>query len=152
MCFESGVNIHFIGSLLPEKWQRPKYAHLHIYDTENEVKNRIATMQKNGPTEDIDEEIISQISKMLDEKNHLVKSFRKARDRYNHGSETSFQLRIPGRRAQDGRQYDMPTVSEIAGLIVGDIDKKNYKRDVIVHHQTRGLEQISDLHLSYTWP
>ncbi|WOG91187.1 hypothetical protein DCAR_0310435 [Daucus carota subsp. sativus] len=145
----SGVNIHFIGSLIPEKDQRPKYAQLYIYDTENEVRNRIATMQKNGPNEDIDEEIVSQISRMLDEKNHLVESFRKARDRYKNGPETSFQLRIPGNRAQDGRQYDMPTSSEIAGLIVGDIDKKNYKRDVIVHHKTRGPEQISDLHPSY---
>ncbi|XP_063936287.1 uncharacterized protein LOC108226331 [Daucus carota subsp. sativus] len=106
-------------------------------------------MEKNGPNEDIDEEIVSQISRMLDEKNHLVESFRKARDRYKNGPETSFQLRIPGNRAQDGRQYDMPTSSEIGGLIVGDIDKKNYKRDVIVHHKTRGPEQISDLHPSY---
>ena len=58
-------------------------------------------MQKNGPNEDIDEEIVSQISRMLDEKNHLVESFRKARDRYKNGPETSFQLRIPGNRAQE---------------------------------------------------
>lgn len=146
----SGVNIHFIGSLVPEKEERPKYAQLYIYDTENEVRNRIGTMQKNGPNTAIDEEIVTQLSKMLDEtNNHLVKSFRQARDRYNTEPETSFHLRIPSSRAQDGRQYDMPTASEIAGLIVGDVDKKRNERDVVVHHRKHGPQQISDLHPSY---
>ncbi|KAK1363299.1 putative helitron helicase-like domain-containing protein [Heracleum sosnowskyi] len=146
----SGVNIHFIGSLVPEKGEKPKYAQLYIYDTTNEVRNRIGTMQKNGPNAAIDEEIVTQLSHMLDQtNNHLVKSFRQARDRYNTDSETSFHLRIPSSRAQDGRQYDMPTSSEIAGLIVGDVDKKRYERDVIVHHRIHGPQQISDLHPSY---
>lgn len=37
----SGMNYHNIGSLLPPHGQRPVYSQLYIYDTENEIQNRI---------------------------------------------------------------------------------------------------------------
>lgn len=36
-----GQNYHLIGSLLPADGGCPKFAQLYIYDTENEVSNRI---------------------------------------------------------------------------------------------------------------
>ncbi|KAL6586848.1 hypothetical protein OROMI_001836 [Orobanche minor] len=36
-----GQNYHLIGSLMPTEDQAPKFAQLYIYDTENEVANRI---------------------------------------------------------------------------------------------------------------
>lgn len=36
-----GQNYHAIGSLLPEYGDIPKFSQLYIYDTENEVENRI---------------------------------------------------------------------------------------------------------------
>jgi len=38
----NGVVHHRIGSLIPEEGNRPQYAQLYIYDTENEVQNRLA--------------------------------------------------------------------------------------------------------------
>jgi len=38
----SGQNYHRIGSLLPDEGQPPKFAQLYIYDTENEVSNRLS--------------------------------------------------------------------------------------------------------------
>jgi hypothetical protein len=38
----SGQNYHRIGSLLPVEGERPKFAQLYIYDTENEVQNRLS--------------------------------------------------------------------------------------------------------------
>jgi hypothetical protein len=37
----SGQNYHRIGSLLPEEGGTPKFAQLYIYDTKNEVHNRM---------------------------------------------------------------------------------------------------------------
>jgi len=37
----SGQNYHKIGSLLPNEGSTPKFAQLYIYDTENEVTNRM---------------------------------------------------------------------------------------------------------------
>jgi hypothetical protein len=36
-----GQTCHRIGSMLPLEGQRPKFAQLYIYDTENEISNRI---------------------------------------------------------------------------------------------------------------
>lgn len=36
-----GQNYHLMGSLLPADGEPPKFAQLYIYDTENEVTNRI---------------------------------------------------------------------------------------------------------------
>jgi len=38
----SGQNYHHIGSLLPVEGQRPKFCQLYIYDTENELANRLS--------------------------------------------------------------------------------------------------------------
>jgi hypothetical protein len=38
----SGQNYHRIGSLLPRHSQAPKFAQLYIYDTENEIANRMS--------------------------------------------------------------------------------------------------------------
>jgi hypothetical protein len=40
-----GQICHRIGSMLPLAGQRPKFAQLYIYDTENEVSNRMSTFK-----------------------------------------------------------------------------------------------------------
>ena len=40
-----GQPCHRIGSLLPMPGKEPKFAQLYIYETENEVQNRINTMR-----------------------------------------------------------------------------------------------------------
>ena len=37
----NGQNYYLIGSLLPEDGSKPKFAQLYIYDTENEMSNRL---------------------------------------------------------------------------------------------------------------
>ena len=41
----SGVNYHNIGSLLPVDGAPPVYSQLYIFDTENEVENRISAVR-----------------------------------------------------------------------------------------------------------
>lgn len=41
----SGQNHHLIGSLLPPPGNPPVYAQLYIYDTDNEVSNRISSVR-----------------------------------------------------------------------------------------------------------
>ena len=38
----NGQNYHRIRILLPESWHTPKFTQLYIYDTENELTNRIS--------------------------------------------------------------------------------------------------------------
>ena len=41
----SGMNHHNIGSLLPPNGAAPVFSQLYIYDTENEVANRISAVR-----------------------------------------------------------------------------------------------------------
>jgi len=43
-----GQSCHIIGSLLPPIGQQPKFAQLYIYDTENEIHNRIQSLRCNS--------------------------------------------------------------------------------------------------------
>ncbi|XP_074356621.1 uncharacterized protein LOC141696370 [Apium graveolens] len=86
-CFKvQGVNYHNIGSLVPTDYNTPKICQLYIYDTEDEINNRINTV--NGGRVAVNEEIVQSLLHMLDEHNRLVKGFRMARKRVRHHSNT----------------------------------------------------------------
>ncbi|XP_076911690.1 uncharacterized protein LOC143569737 [Bidens hawaiensis] len=59
------------------------------------------------------------------------------------------KLRIIGTRQADVRTYNLPTISEVAALIVGDIGEAIDKRGIIVITQSEALKHISELHPSY---
>ncbi|GJV31201.1 hypothetical protein Tco_1391601 [Tanacetum coccineum] len=63
--------------------------------------------------------------------------------------ENKFKLRLIGIRVRYGREYNLPTASEVAALIVGDFDSNTNDRDIILHTQEGGLKRISELHPSY---
>ncbi|KAI9083958.1 hypothetical protein K1719_034216 [Acacia pycnantha] len=94
----SGMNYHNIGSLLPPEGSRPVYSQLYIFDTENEVSNRISAVST---------------------------------------------------RQNDGRTYNMPNASEVAALVVGDIDMTFNVRDIIVEKHSGIPQRINELHASY---
>ncbi|XP_019185982.1 PREDICTED: uncharacterized protein LOC109180727 [Ipomoea nil] len=73
-----GQNFHYIGSLLPVDGKRPHFAQLYIYDTNNEIVNRLSFVRPDGDLSDIHEEIVKDIQQALDSDNVLVKSFRMA--------------------------------------------------------------------------
>ena len=78
-----------------------------------------------------------------------------ARDRYREQPKTEFCLRLLVERINDGRQNNIPTASEVAELIIGDLTDANFQRDVIVEHRKNGLQRITDLHpsfMSMTYP
>ncbi|XP_057249381.1 uncharacterized protein LOC125495725 [Beta vulgaris subsp. vulgaris] len=72
--------------------------------------------------------VVAQLKDMIDQHNPLAKSFRMARDRFESNNGEDLKLRLIGRRDSDGRTYNLPTTSEVAALIVGDIDTAD-KRD-----------------------
>ncbi|PHT31422.1 hypothetical protein CQW23_27759 [Capsicum baccatum] len=72
----SGQNYHRIGSLLALEGPIPKFAQLYIYDTENEVQNRIHTVSRGQDINKLHAAIVSDLKKMLDNHNVLAKTFR----------------------------------------------------------------------------
>ncbi|XP_038698800.1 uncharacterized protein LOC119996288 [Tripterygium wilfordii] len=142
----NGQNHHMIGSLLPLAGERPQFAQLYIYDTDNEVANRVAAIGDHGREPHIDEAIVSQLIDMFDRVNALVKIFRMARDRFRNGEMHSLSLRLCEKRLTDTMQYNSPVGPQVAGLFVGELGNSEEGRDIIVEHQSGALKRINDLH------
>lgn len=90
-----------------------------------------------------------ELKQMLDENNVLVKSFRMAKDKFVESEATEVKLKLIGKRGNDPRRYNLPSVSEVAALIVGDLDDAPQPRDIIVETQSGNLKRISELHACY---
>nr|KAJ0213589.1 hypothetical protein LSAT_V11C400192910 [Lactuca sativa] len=90
-----------------------------------------------------DNDIIEDLKVMLDLNNVLVGSYRMVRDTFKKYPQVDMKLRIISRRDRDGRTYNLPTASEVAALIIGDIC------DIVVKTRSEFLQRISELHPSY---
>ncbi|KAI9091045.1 hypothetical protein K1719_028315 [Acacia pycnantha] len=130
----------------------PVYAQLYIYDTDNEVSNRISSVSRHVNAENLDPTIVAMLKECLDKHNSIVKNYRKAGDiiKDNVVSDISIRLIRISNSSMLSRQYNMPTTYELAALIVGNFDKSYTKRDIIVKRQSGNLQRIDDqLHMSY---
>ncbi|XP_073022293.1 uncharacterized protein [Primulina eburnea] len=127
----------------------PKFAQLYIYDTENEIPNRIYAVRQNNDTSNLHLEIVSDLKAMLDENNVLVKCFRMTKEKMMVEGRSDVKLKLIGRRSGDGRRYNLPSASEVAALIVGDFDESLGNRDILVETQTGQLKRINELNPAY---
>ena len=143
-----GQNCHQIGSLLPGDGKLPRYLQLYIVDTENELENRKKAFSQGASPVDIDDDLIAELIKMMDEHNHLAKTFRHARNRIVSGESVEFSVTLVSQR-QRGRQYDLPSADEIGGLLVGDLTENSAGKDIVVEFRSSKLQRISDLHPMY---
>ncbi|CAJ2662431.1 unnamed protein product [Trifolium pratense] len=105
-------------------------------------------MQGLRSSNKIDPLIVKKLSDMLYQHNTHVQSFKMTRDMITEGNVQDLKLRLLSDRKTDGRIYNQSTVSEVAALILGDIDYAE-ERDIII--QTRGgqLQRIDEFHASY---
>ncbi|XP_035840209.1 uncharacterized protein LOC110909633 [Helianthus annuus] len=145
----NGQNYHRIGAMLPVEGEQPRYAQLYFYDTQNEVKNRIAALF--GQTDchnTCDEAIVASLIRMLDNHSSLANAFRMARDWCTQNESNDCQLRLLG-QVINNPQYNRPNVSEVAVLITNDFGENTEPRDVIVSTKNGVLQRISELHQLY---
>ncbi|CAN1327045.1 ATP-dependent DNA helicase pif1 [Linum perenne] len=144
----SGQIYHSIGSLLPSEGAKPKFGELYIYDTENEVKNRIEAVSNSKDKDSLRSSLVSDLKEMLDAHNILVKTFRYAKERLMDDNMQELKIKLFAQRKTDGREYDLPTGDELAALIVNDSGQATYEQDIIAEHQNSRLERISVYHPS----
>lgn len=102
----NGQNHHLFGSLIPDDRKDPKFCQLYIYDTENEISNRMKWINvRDG--QNVHAEIVEGLMKMLDETNELVKEFRTHRDRFEQGQVIELEITLKVSRAENGRELMM---------------------------------------------
>ncbi|XP_061372561.1 uncharacterized protein LOC133315030 [Gastrolobium bilobum] len=97
----------------------------------------------------LDPDIVLSLKEKLDKHNSIAQSFRYARDRYREDDFSGVKLRLIRKRGSDGRVYNLPSASEVAALIVGDIDNVLADRDIVVEKQDRVLQRIDVKHSLY---
>ncbi|XP_021851435.2 uncharacterized protein [Spinacia oleracea] len=144
----NGQNHHKIGSLLPPDGAHPRFTQLYVYDTHNEVENRINSLTNNAKS-DLDPEIVDGLAKILNQHNELAKVFRMARERFSNVEMQPVRVRLIGTRSKDGRQYNLPSTNELAALIVGNGENEGGQRDVIIEEKGYGLRRMSENHPSF---
>ncbi|GJY34350.1 hypothetical protein Tco_0418819 [Tanacetum coccineum] len=151
-----GQTYHSMGSLLPQEGAPPKFAQLYIYDTYNEIENRARAFSNSSGSSGrlnskhpIDQDIMNEVKDVLDTLSDLVKTFRRARDRYNEDSKQNIRIKLVAKRGRDGRTYNLPTSNEVAGLIIGEFDTCIEKRDIVIEKHREGLERINIFHPLY---
>ena len=84
---------------------------------------------------------------MLDVLNPYVKVFRNARDIFEANAVINLSIRII--KARPGRQYTLPTVDEVAALIVGGDVGGEEHRDIIVRKIGGNLQRVYETQPSY---
>ncbi|CAN0897213.1 ATP-dependent DNA helicase PIF1 [Linum grandiflorum] len=132
-----------MGSLLPPEGQPPRYTQLYVHDPASEDGHRLASV--GGAAKKLQLPLIKGLKEMLDTYNVLAKSFRRVRDALEEPGNENLRLRICGPRVEHGRMYELPTGTELAGLIPGDFAIDHDDRDIIVNNKATGLTRITSL-------
>ena len=144
----SGQLCHRIGSLIPRHGAWPEYCQLYIFDTENEVQNRMGVASVRGSFQP-NEDVIRSFMRMLDMNNPIVQVFRTARDRLANQSEDHYFVRLFAVPNQHGSVYSAPIASEVVGLVVNDLGTTDQGRDLIVQDHASHLQRIKESHCKF---
>jgi hypothetical protein len=133
----SGQICHRIGSLIPAHGKKPEFCQLYIFDTANEIRNRMAVAENQERDFHPDESIVTDLAAMLDAHNPIVQVFRTARDRLSEANlpnqlKDRYSVKLFSAPKQHGNVYSDPIASEVVGLVVNDLGTTEEGRDLIV--------------------
>lgn len=70
-------------------------------------------------------------------------------DNIRHSESAEIQLRLINKRALYERTHNLPSTSEVATLIVGDLGSVAKERDIVFKGRDGRLQHISELHPCY---
>lgn len=145
----SGQLCHRIGSLLPAEGKCPEYAQLYIFDTQNEIRNRIKVGTYANSGFQPNEEIVSGLLEMLNTHNPIVQLFRMARDRLPNDDDDHYCIRLFGVPDKHGDIFSAPVASEVVGLVVGDLGITDVGRDLIIENKAGQLRKVNEKHCKF---
>jgi len=141
----SGQVSHWVGSLCPNAGDVPRFLQLYMYDTQNEIANRMRFFPSNTERQ-LQEDTVFAISNMLDSVNGYVKLFRSARELCLQPTVPDFGIRLYSRHGD--RRYDMPMAGALGAIISGgSIGSQDF--DVVIRSKDNRPHRISRLHSSY---
>lgn len=130
-----GAIYHRIGSLLPTPDQRSRYAQSYILDPDLEVENRL----KESDT--LHKTLVEKIKDILQMHNPFVQVLRQLGQR----DDLPTCRLIIKQQAPNKHQYSLPTINQVAAVIVdGDDVVDMYPRDIIIQTVGGTLKNVPD--------
>jgi hypothetical protein len=98
----------------------------------------------------LDPTMLDWLLTMMYNINPYVEVFKMARDMMaTKGAPMDLKLRLIAFRTKDARRYNVPTIDEVAALMVGDGSEAVDRCDVVLAQQTGPFQRISELHVGY---
>jgi hypothetical protein len=140
----SGQIYHSIGKLCPDEGKDPRF--LHIYDTDNEVQNRLANFTNNGGNI-LRPDIVEGLIDLLDHHNALVQLFRTARDKLREADVPEFKLRLFN--VVGSARHELPTADVLGAVVFDSGPKTEAEFDIIVEAHSGEPQRINRLYLGY---
>lgn len=144
---------HNIGSLLPQGNEPHCFAQIYLLDTERAVETRLQhhMIRQQDTTIGLDRSIVQDLQLFYQQHNYYASAYRTAHRRFLENPDVSAILIRQVTRGPDSRCFNMPAdSSEVAMVIVGDGERMDNGRDVMVHrHDRRHPEAVSELHPSF---
>ncbi|XP_071688702.1 uncharacterized protein [Rutidosis leptorrhynchoides] len=139
-----GQVYHWIVAICPEDGDPPRFLQLYIYDTDNEVRNRLNIFgeRRSGG---VSEQVVELPLHILNDKNEVVKLFRIARDRILGADVPEFQIRLYN--VIGAKQYEMPVTDTLGAIVFKTGDRTRTDYDLIVEYKGGTPKRVNKLHL-----
>ncbi|GKE49610.1 hypothetical protein Tco_1480868 [Tanacetum coccineum] len=126
---DKGQIYHWIGSLCPTPGNPPRFLQLYIYDTQNEMANRMRHFPE-GDSSQLDPEIVSSLIWVLDAHNELGCLFRTTRDIILANAIPKFRIRLFN--VVGVREYDFPTSGTLGAIVFECVPNTRTHYDIII--------------------
>nr|GEV72606.1 DNA helicase [Tanacetum cinerariifolium] len=122
----------------PTDGEPPRFLQLYIYDTDNEVDNRLSHYIRDNSV--LCRDIVERLIDLLDTYNALVQLFRIAREKFQDTHVLNFKA---------AREYELPT-RDMLGIIVYETGpKSDMDYDIVLEERLGHSKCVNKLHLSY---
>nr|GEX77231.1 DNA helicase [Tanacetum cinerariifolium] len=140
----SGQLYHWLGSLCPAEGDPPRFLQLYIYDTDNEVDNRMSHF--GGQNSELRRDIVGLID-MLDTHNALVHLFRTAREKLADTHIPNFKVRLYN--VVGAREYELPTGDMLGAIVYEPGLETEMDYDIIIEQRSGHPQRVNKIHSSY---
>ncbi|KAL3655042.1 hypothetical protein CASFOL_000828 [Castilleja foliolosa] len=141
----SGQVSHWIGSICPPDNEHPRFLQLYIYDTENEVPNRMRFFSSSDHR-NISPSVARSLCDTLRSCNELARLFTAAIDLCQTSDTCDFSVRLYNNLGD--RRYEPPASGTLGGIVYAD-DPNACNYDVVVRKKGGQPQRVSKLHPSY---
>nr|GEY79571.1 helitron helicase-like domain-containing protein [Tanacetum cinerariifolium] len=142
----SGQIYHWIGSLCPLPGEALRFLKLYIYDTDNEVENKMRHLS-GIHNSDLDPQMVEGPIYFLDAYNELVQLFRTSRDKCGELDIPKFKIHLYNPQCAHG--YEFPTSNTLGAMVFESGITSNTDFDVIIQHKDDPTHRVNKLHPSY---